>query len=64
MSFRQFKDGLIFYLVKWRDLPYDQAIWESEDSGIPDFQKFIDEYYDLRLEDGRLSSAYFSFGLR
>lgn len=51
MSFRQFKDGLIFYLVKWRDLPYDQAIWESEDSGIPDFQKFIDEYYDLRLDD-------------
>lgn len=58
MSFRQFKDGLIFYLVKWRDLPYDQAIWESEDSGIPDFQKFIDEYYDLRLDD-RLFSAYF-----
>ena len=45
---RQYRDDKTYYLVKWRDLPYDQAIWQAEDSDIPDFQKYIDEYYDLR----------------
>ncbi|XP_064459559.1 chromodomain-helicase-DNA-binding protein Mi-2 homolog isoform X3 [Ornithodoros turicata] len=46
------RDGSTRYLVKWRELPYDQASWEvGDDSGefeIPDLQKAIQEYWDLR----------------
>ena len=45
---RQGKDGVAWYLVKWKDLAYDQTIWESEDAPIPDLAKYIDDYYDLR----------------
>ncbi|KAH9488281.1 choline dehydrogenase 5 [Bulinus truncatus] len=38
-----------YYLVKWRDLPYDQATWEKEDSDIADLQAAIDDYKNLRL---------------
>ncbi|XP_021364893.1 chromodomain-helicase-DNA-binding protein 5-like isoform X3 [Mizuhopecten yessoensis] len=37
-----------WYLVKWSDLPYDQATWESEDSGVANLRKYIDEYEVLR----------------
>ena len=45
---RLVKDGSVWYLVKWRDLPYDNATWENEESGITDFQKFVDDYHALR----------------
>jgi hypothetical protein len=45
---RNTKDGIAWYLVKWRDLPYDQATWEAEDAPIPDLNKYIEDYYDLR----------------
>ncbi|XP_059141483.1 chromodomain-helicase-DNA-binding protein 4-like isoform X2 [Physella acuta] len=38
-----------YYLVKWRDLPYDQATWEKEDADIADLQTAIDDYKNLRL---------------
>uniref|UniRef100_A0A8I5NLQ7 Chromodomain helicase DNA binding protein 4 n=1 Tax=Papio anubis TaxID=9555 RepID=A0A8I5NLQ7_PAPAN len=28
------KKGHVHYLIKWRDLPYDQASWESEDPTV------------------------------
>nr|XP_027204103.1 chromodomain-helicase-DNA-binding protein Mi-2 homolog [Dermatophagoides pteronyssinus] len=45
------RDGRYMYLVKWRDLPYDQSSWEFEESiefQIPDMKKAIDDYWDLR----------------
>jgi len=42
------KDGSLWYLVKWRDLPYDQATWEAEDAVVPELNKYIEEYYCLR----------------
>uniref|UniRef100_A0A2C9KAF5 DNA helicase n=1 Tax=Biomphalaria glabrata TaxID=6526 RepID=A0A2C9KAF5_BIOGL len=38
-----------YYLVKWRDLPYDQATWEKEDADIANLQAAIDDYKNLRL---------------
>jgi len=46
--FRLLKDTSLWYLVKWRDLPYDQATWEAEDAVIPELNKYIEEYYCLR----------------
>uniref|UniRef100_A0A8D3E4Y0 Chromodomain helicase DNA binding protein 3 n=1 Tax=Scophthalmus maximus TaxID=52904 RepID=A0A8D3E4Y0_SCOMX len=31
------KKGMYHYLVKWRDLTYDQCTWERDDLDIPDF---------------------------
>ena len=45
---RLLKDSSLWYLVKWRDLPYDQATWEAEDAVIPELNKYIEEYYCLR----------------
>lgn len=47
-SYRVIKDGSMWYLVKWRELGYDQATWELEGEDIPDLQNQIDNYYDLR----------------
>lgn len=30
ISKRKNKDGSSSYLIKWRDLPYDQITWENE----------------------------------
>ncbi|XP_035376363.1 chromodomain-helicase-DNA-binding protein 5 isoform X7 [Electrophorus electricus] len=42
------KDGDIHYLIKWRDLPYDQCTWEVEDFDIPDYENFKQAYWDHR----------------
>ncbi|XP_057326451.1 chromodomain-helicase-DNA-binding protein Mi-2 homolog isoform X2 [Microplitis mediator] len=42
------RDGRATYLVKWRDLGYDQATWEDENADIPGFKQAIDYYLDLR----------------
>ncbi|KAJ8319853.1 hypothetical protein KUTeg_001440 [Tegillarca granosa] len=47
INHRYARDKLM-YLVKWCDLPYDFATWESEDSSIPEFKKFVDDYECLR----------------
>lgn len=45
INHRTFKDGRTTYLVKWRDLPYDQATWEEETKDIPNFKKAIEYYW-------------------
>ena len=50
--YRTVKDGTTWYLAKWRDLPYDQATWETGETDdtnvIADFDKMMDEYHALR----------------
>jgi len=38
--------------VKWRDLPYDQATWESlgEDSGLRGTSIAVQHYEELRYQ--------------
>ena len=47
------RDGTMLYLVKWRDLGYDQSTWELEKDGeythlIDNWQKHIDDYRKFR----------------
>uniref|UniRef100_F7ENN8 Chromodomain-helicase-DNA-binding protein 4 n=1 Tax=Ornithorhynchus anatinus TaxID=9258 RepID=F7ENN8_ORNAN len=51
------KKGHVHYLIKWRDLPYDQASWESEDVEVQDYDLFKQGYWNhrelMRGEEGR-----------
>ena len=38
------RDGRTLYLVKWRDLSYDQATWEEENENILGLKQAIDFY--------------------
>ncbi|XP_053379869.1 chromodomain-helicase-DNA-binding protein Mi-2 homolog isoform X2 [Mercenaria mercenaria] len=40
--------GVTYYLVKWRDLNYDMATWEPEDSEVPEFKTYVEYYDNLR----------------
>lgn len=42
------KKNNVHYLVKWRDLPYDQSTWESEDMDIPEFDTYKQTYWNHR----------------
>ncbi|XP_072522580.1 chromodomain-helicase-DNA-binding protein 5 isoform X2 [Salminus brasiliensis] len=42
------KDGDIHYLIKWRDLPYDQCTWEVDDFDVPEYDPFKQAYWDHR----------------
>lgn len=42
------RDGRTLYLVKWRELPYDQATWEEDADDIPGLKVAIEYYLDLR----------------
>lgn len=44
INHRTMRDGRTLYLVKWRELPYDQATWEEETEDIPGLKQAI-EYY-------------------
>uniref|UniRef100_A0A3B4F1L2 Chromodomain helicase DNA binding protein 5 n=1 Tax=Pundamilia nyererei TaxID=303518 RepID=A0A3B4F1L2_9CICH len=44
------KDGDVHYLIKWRDLPYDQCTWEVDDFDIPDYESHKASYWDHRLQ--------------
>ena len=47
--YRDVSDGTRWYLVKWRELPYDQSTWETEgEIEIPELELFISMYHDLR----------------
>ena len=55
------KGSVTQYLVKWRELGYEQATWEFEKDGeythlIENWQKAIDDYWKLRYVDA-FSSA-------
>ena len=47
ISHRHSKE-VMWYLVKWCDLPYDQSTWEREDAEIVEIKKYIDQYEVLR----------------
>ncbi|XDV33944.1 hypothetical protein PO909_004177 [Leuciscus waleckii] len=36
------------YLIKWRDVTYDQSTWEAEDMDIPEFDTFKLQYWNHR----------------
>lgn len=38
----------VHYLIKWRELPYDQATWEAEDMDIPEFDVYKLQYWNHR----------------
>ncbi|KAG9337690.1 hypothetical protein JZ751_028340, partial [Albula glossodonta] len=42
------KKGDVHYLIKWRDLPYDQCTWEVDDFDIPEYDSFKQAYWDHR----------------
>uniref|UniRef100_A0A3Q3WNK6 Uncharacterized protein n=1 Tax=Mola mola TaxID=94237 RepID=A0A3Q3WNK6_MOLML len=42
------KKGTYHYLVKWRDLTYDQCTWERDDLEIPDFAIYKANYWRHR----------------
>ncbi|KAH0628551.1 hypothetical protein JD844_009885 [Phrynosoma platyrhinos] len=51
------KKGNVHYLIKWRDLPYDQASWENEEAEVQDYDIFKQAYWNhrelMRGEEGR-----------
>ncbi|XP_070491390.1 LOW QUALITY PROTEIN: chromodomain-helicase-DNA-binding protein Mi-2 homolog [Chironomus tepperi] len=48
INHRQMRDGRTLYLVKWRELPYDQSTWEEEVDDVPGLKGAIEFYLDLR----------------
>lgn len=48
INHRTMRDGRTLYLVKWRELTYDQATWEEETEDIPGLKAAIEYYTDLR----------------
>ncbi|XP_053675987.1 chromodomain-helicase-DNA-binding protein Mi-2 homolog [Anopheles nili] len=48
INHRTMRDGRTLYLVKWRELPYDQATWEDEEEDIPGLKLAVEYYLDLR----------------
>ncbi|XP_050544780.1 chromodomain-helicase-DNA-binding protein Mi-2 homolog isoform X2 [Daktulosphaira vitifoliae] len=48
LNHKHLRDGRMMYLVKWRDLPYNFATWEDENSEYIDLKSYIDYYWDLR----------------
>ncbi|XP_028280173.1 chromodomain-helicase-DNA-binding protein 4 isoform X2 [Parambassis ranga] len=42
------KKNNVHYLIKWRDLPYDQSTWESEDMDIPEYDTYKQTYWNHR----------------
>lgn len=47
------KDGDVHYLIKWRDLPYDQCTWEVDDFDIPEYDSHKASYWDHRLVNSK-----------
>lgn len=50
LNHRTMKDGKTKYLVKWRDLSYDQSTWEDDTCEVPAFKKAV-EYYWVKKFD-------------
>uniref|UniRef100_A0A663M0F7 Chromodomain helicase DNA binding protein 5 n=1 Tax=Athene cunicularia TaxID=194338 RepID=A0A663M0F7_ATHCN len=43
------KKGDIHYLIKWKDLPYDQCTWEIDEIDIPYYENLKHLYWNHRL---------------
>lgn len=48
INHRTMRDGRVLYLVKWRELPYDQCTWEEDIDEIAGLKPAIEYYMDLR----------------
>ena len=52
LNYKKTSRGQQWYLVKWRDLAYDQSTWEMADgpiaAQIKDWQKQVDAYWKLK----------------
>uniref|UniRef100_A0A4W5RY56 Chromodomain helicase DNA binding protein 5 n=1 Tax=Hucho hucho TaxID=62062 RepID=A0A4W5RY56_9TELE len=44
------KDGDVHYMIKWRDLPYDQCTWEVDDFDVPEYNHSKHSYWDHRSQ--------------
>ncbi|XP_042336062.1 chromodomain-helicase-DNA-binding protein 5 isoform X2 [Sceloporus undulatus] len=42
------KKGDVHYLIKWKDLPYDQGTWEGDEIDIPYYENFKQLYWNHR----------------
>nr|XP_055075781.1 chromodomain-helicase-DNA-binding protein 4a [Misgurnus anguillicaudatus]XP_055075782.1 chromodomain-helicase-DNA-binding protein 4a [Misgurnus anguillicaudatus] len=42
------KKSNIHYLIKWRDVTYDQSTWEADDMDIPEFDVYKLQYWNHR----------------
>ncbi|ERE69398.1 chromodomain-helicase-DNA-binding protein 3 [Cricetulus griseus] len=42
------KKGNYHYLVKWKDLPYDQSTWEEDEMNIPEYEDHKQSYWRHR----------------
>ncbi|MGH0120260.1 UNVERIFIED_CONTAM: hypothetical protein FKN15_060668 [Acipenser sinensis] len=51
------KKNNVHYLIKWRDLAYDQATWELEDIEIPEYDSFKQSYWHHRVPVAHLVEA-------
>ncbi|THD26034.1 Chromodomain-helicase-DNA-binding protein Mi-2 [Fasciola hepatica] len=59
------RGGHDWYLVKWRDLSYDECTWEEPDGGVTDIERFIEEYRIMRqVFMGNLCSSLNADGTR
>ncbi|XP_061676164.1 chromodomain-helicase-DNA-binding protein 4a isoform X2 [Syngnathoides biaculeatus] len=38
----------VHYLIKWRELAYDQATWEADDMDVPEFDAYKLQYWNHR----------------
>ncbi|XP_069804984.1 chromodomain-helicase-DNA-binding protein 5 isoform X2 [Dendropsophus ebraccatus] len=56
------KKGDVHYLIKWKDLPYDQCTWEIDDIDIPEYEALKQAYWDHRElmlgEDSRVPGRF------
>ncbi|KAF7256300.1 hypothetical protein EG68_06473 [Paragonimus skrjabini miyazakii] len=59
------KGGREWFLVKWRDLSYDECTWEERDSEVTDIARYIEEYRTMRqVFQGNLCCSVASDGTR
>ncbi|CAO1409832.1 unnamed protein product [Diamesa serratosioi] len=57
INHRTMRDGRTLYLVKWRELNYDQSTWEEETNEIPGIKTAIEFYLDLRANNADPAAA-------
>lgn len=48
INHRTMRDGRTLYLIKWRELSYDQVTWEQDSDDIPGIKTAIEYYMDYR----------------